>query len=188
MYRGEPAIERAGSGGGNRSAGDPRRARSPRRRRATAAADLPADADGEEEPYGEEEEEEEEEDEEEEAYIVLDLQPRRPSDSATRVYRNDDSCRCRAVQKRPGRRRRGSGNALRILFVVAAVAFLALAVSPGMKLMTDVARFLVSCARILLNLGVLKRLNGESFSPLDRSDSTISAPLSVTCLSYEKVC
>ncbi|XP_072749694.1 protein kinase C-binding protein NELL1 isoform X3 [Anoplolepis gracilipes] len=135
MYRGEPAIDRAGSGGGNRSAGDPRRARSPRRRRASAAADLPEDADGEEEPYiGEKEkkeEEEEEEDEEEEAYIVLDLQPRRPSDSTTRVYRNDDSCCCRAVQRRPGRRRLGgSGNALRILLVVAAAAFLALAVSP----------------------------------------------------------
>ncbi|GAB1862936.1 Protein kinase C-binding protein NELL1 [Camponotus japonicus] len=130
MYRGEPAIDRAGSGGGNRSAGDSRRARSPRRRRATAAADLPEDADGEEGPYGEEEEEEEEEDEEEEAYIVLDVQPRRPSDSTTRVYRNDDSCYCRAVQRRPGRRRRGSGNALRILFVAAAAAFLALAVSP----------------------------------------------------------
>ncbi|KAM0736234.1 Protein kinase C-binding protein NELL1 [Formica fusca] len=130
MYRGEPAIDRAGSGGGNRSAGDPRRARSPRRRRATAAADLPEDADGEEEPYGKGEEGEEEEDEEEEAYIVLDVQPRRPSDSTTRVYRNDDSCCCRAVQRRPGRRRHGSGNALRILFVVAAAAFLALAVSP----------------------------------------------------------
>ncbi|XP_050460759.1 protein kinase C-binding protein NELL1-like isoform X2 [Cataglyphis hispanica] len=130
MYRGEPAIDRAGSGGGNRSAGDPRRARSPRRRRATAAADLPEDADGEEEPYGEGDEGEEEEDEEEEAYIVLDVQPRRPSDSTTRVYRNDDSCGCRAVQRRPGRRRHGSGNALRILFAVAAAAFLALAVSP----------------------------------------------------------
>lgn len=133
MYRGEPAIDRAGSGGGNRSAGDPRRARPPRRRRATAAADLPEDADGEEEPYGEGDEGEEEEDEEEEAYIVLDVQSRRPSDSTTRVYRNDDSCGCRAMQRRPGRRRHGSGNALRILFVVAAAAFLALAVSPGMK-------------------------------------------------------
>nr|XP_012216966.1 PREDICTED: protein kinase C-binding protein NELL1-like isoform X2 [Linepithema humile] len=120
MYRDEPAIDRAG-GGGNRSAGEPRRARSPRRRRASAAADLPEDADGEEEPYGEVEE----------AYVVLDVQPRRPSDdSATRVCCNDDSCCCRAAQKRPGRRRRGSGNALRILFVAAAAAFFALAVSP----------------------------------------------------------
>ncbi|XP_077261781.1 protein kinase C-binding protein NELL1 isoform X2 [Temnothorax americanus] len=125
MYRGEPAIDRAGGGGGNRSAGDPRRARSPRRRRASAAADLPEDADGEEESYGEEEEEEEE------AYVVLDVQPRRSyGDSAARVCCNDDSCRCRAAQKRPGRRRRGSGNALRILYVAAAAAFLALAVSP----------------------------------------------------------
>ncbi|XP_071647244.1 protein kinase C-binding protein NELL1 isoform X1 [Temnothorax longispinosus] len=125
MYRGEPAIDRAGGGGGNRSAGDPRRARSPRRRRASAAADLPEDADGEEESYGEEEEEEEK------AYVVLDLQPRRSyGDSAARVCCNDDSCRCRAAQKRPGRRRRGSGNALRILYVAAAAAFLALAVSP----------------------------------------------------------
>lgn len=114
MYRGEPAIDRAG-GGGNRSAGESRRARSPRRRRASAAAaDLPEDADGEEEPC-----------DGEEAYVVLDVQPdRRPS---------DDSCCCHAAQRRPGRRRRGSGNALRILFVAAAAAFFALAVSPGMK-------------------------------------------------------
>ncbi|KYN34517.1 hypothetical protein ALC56_11004 [Trachymyrmex septentrionalis] len=130
MYRDEPAIDRAGGGGGNRSAGDPRRARSPRRRRASAAADLPEDADGEEEPYGKEEEEEEE------AYVVLDVQPRQSyGDSTTRVCCNDDSCCCRAAQKRPGRRRReirGSGNALRILYVVAAAAFLALAVSPDL--------------------------------------------------------
>lgn len=127
MHRGEPAIDRAGGGGGNRSAGDSRRPRSPRRRRASAAADLPEDADGEEEPYGEEEEEEEE------AYVVLDVQPRRSyGDSTARVCCNDGSCR--AAQKRPGRRRRGSGNALRILYVAAAAAFLALAVSPGMKI------------------------------------------------------
>lgn len=126
MYRGEPAIDRAGGGDGNRSAGDPRRARSPRRRRASAAADLPEDADGEEEPYGEEEEEDGEE-----AYVVLDVQPR--LDSMTRVRCDDDSCLCRAAQKRPGRRRRGSANALRIFFVAAAAAFLTLAVSPGMK-------------------------------------------------------
>ncbi|KAL0128221.1 hypothetical protein PUN28_003463 [Cardiocondyla obscurior] len=125
MYRGEPAIDRAGGGGGNRSAGDPRRVRTPRRRPASAAADLPEDADGEEEPYGEEEEEEEE------AYVVLDVQSRRLYGRSTaRVYCNDDSCGCRAAQKRPGRRRRGSGNALRILYVAAAAAFFALAVSP----------------------------------------------------------
>ncbi|KYM83339.1 hypothetical protein ALC53_06070 [Atta colombica] len=127
MYRDEPAIDRAGGGGGNRSAGDPRRARSPHQRRASAAADLPEDADGEEEPYGKGEEEEEE------AYVVLDVQPQQLyGDSTTRVCCNDDSCCCRAAQKRPGRRRRerGSGNALRILYVAAAAAFLALAVSP----------------------------------------------------------
>lgn len=128
MYRGEPAIDRAGGGDGNRSAGDPRRARSPRRRRASATADLPEDADGEEESYGEEEEKEEE------AYVVLDVQPRRScGDSATRVCCSDDSCCYRAAQKRPGRRRRGLGNALRIFYVAAAAAFLALAVSPGMN-------------------------------------------------------
>jgi len=137
MYRGEPAIDRAGGGDGNRSAGDPRRVRSPRRHRASAAADLPADADGEEEPYGEEEE-----DDGEEAYVVLDVQPRTrtlastttTTTTTTRVCCNDDFCRCRAAQKRPGRRRRGSGNALRIFFVAAAAAFLTLAVSPGTKL------------------------------------------------------
>lgn len=131
MYRGEPAIDRAGGGDGNRNAGDPRRARSPRRCRASAAAaDLPEDADSEEESYGEEEEEDDEE-----AYVVFDVQPRRTPwhDSTARVCCDNDSCRCRAAQKRPGRRRRGSGNTLRIFFIAAAAAFLTLAVSPGMK-------------------------------------------------------
>jgi len=137
MYRGEPAIDRAGGGDGNRSAGDPHRARSPRRHHASAAADLPEDADGEEEPYGEEEEEDGEE-----AYVVLDVQPRtRTLGSTTRVCCNDDSCRCRAAQKRPGRRRHGSGNALRIFFIAAVAAFLTLAVSPGMKPCLDRCRF-----------------------------------------------
>ncbi|CAK9800879.1 Protein kinase C-binding protein NELL1 [Anthophora quadrimaculata] len=111
MYYG-PAIDRTGS---SCSASDLQQPRSPRpqRRRRVAAAATPGvadDADAEEERLYQR-------DLDEPAYVVLDVQTK-----------NGFGMVCHGAP-RPGRRRTG-GNAIRILLLATAAAFLALAVSP----------------------------------------------------------
>ncbi|KAK1130666.1 hypothetical protein K0M31_018782 [Melipona bicolor] len=109
MYHG-PAIDH--TIGSSCSASDLQQPRSPRprrRRRVAAAPGVADDADNDDEHLYHEP-----------AYVVLDVQ----SDE-----NHGHGIACHAAP-RPGRRRAG-GNAIRILLLATAAAFLALAVSPG---------------------------------------------------------
>lgn len=115
MYYG-PAIDRTGS---SYSASDLQQPRSPRPRRrrrvpATPGNGVADDPDTEDELFFCQPDQQP-------AYVVLDVQ--------SNGKRGDSSLGCHAAP-RPGRRRTG-GNAIRILLLATAAAFLALAVSPG---------------------------------------------------------
>lgn len=110
MYYGPATEHRIGS---SCSVSDVHKPPRPRRRRRVAAASRVADdAENEDElPYRRDEPP---------AYVVLDVQSKRGGE-------HGDGCH---VAPRPGRRR-ARGNAIRILLLATAAAFLALAVSPG---------------------------------------------------------